>query len=105
MTKGDIYTLLKENCKKNDYVLIDEEVILAYKDINDETLELEGFSDDDDTNYYSFIIVIENDDDLFIDEDGKLYRTEPFYLLKEKKVVAHRVVEHMEDDGEFDDLD
>lgn len=105
MTKGDIYTLLKKDCKKNDYVLINEEVILAYKDIDDETLDLVGLSDDTDTDYYSFIIVIENDDDLFIDEDGNLYRTEPFYPIKTRKVVAHKVVEHMEDDGEFDDLD
>ena len=66
MKKFEIYKLIEElNCSKNSMVLINEEKILKYKDIDDDTLELADYSDDEETDYVSFEIVKELDENKF----------------------------------------
>lgn len=79
MKKLEIYKLLEElNCTKNTMVLINEEKVLQYKDIDDDTLGLNDYEDDEETDFVSFEIVKEVDDNKFEKEDGTILETEIF---------------------------
>lgn len=79
MQKFEIYKLLEElNCSKNTMVLINDEKILQYKDIDDDTLGLNDYSDDDDTEFVSFEIVKELNDNKFEKADGTILEAEIF---------------------------
>jgi len=79
MTKLAIYNLLEElGCVGNTMVLINDEKILSYKDIDDETLDLNDYSDDEETEFVSFEIVKELENNNFEKEDGTILETEIF---------------------------
>lgn len=79
MQKLEIYKLLEElNCSKHTMVLIDEDKILQYKDIDDDTLGLIDYSDEQETEFISFEIVKELNDNKFEKADGTILETEIF---------------------------
>lgn len=79
MEKFEIYKLLEElGCKSQDMILINNEKVLAYKDIDDDTLGLNDYSDDEETEFVSFEIVKKLDDNKFEKEDGTILETEIF---------------------------
>jgi hypothetical protein len=82
MTKIEIYDLLEElGCTNNTMVLINNEKILSYKDIDDDTLGLNDYSDEEETEFVSFEIVKELEDNSFEKEDGTILETKPFNLF------------------------
>lgn len=78
MKKNEVYEALESlKAKSLSMVLINDEKILSYKDIDDDTLGLNDF-DEEETEYNSFEIVKELENNIFQKQDGTMLKAEIF---------------------------
>jgi hypothetical protein len=80
MKKNEVYEALENlKAKNTSMILIDDEKILSYRDINDDILGLNNFDEDEETEYNSFEIVEELENNRFQKRtDGTMLETKIF---------------------------
>lgn len=92
MTKLEVYSELKEmRLSRYDMVLINDDKILTYKDIDDDTLGLIDFDEDEETEYFSFELVKEIEDSIFEKEDGTVIETKTFNPFS-GMIIGYKVI-------------
>jgi len=79
MTKLEIYEQLEE-FESNDMILVNNEIILQNKDLNDDWFELSDYADDEEIEKEYNFVKVEHIDfkenfEVFSDDEGNIYET------------------------------